>query len=188
MGSVLQRIMNDRWFCVGWVQRAHSLKGEVHIRLFAGRADWLSSTDHLGLRGERAVEGQIWEGDVAVETIQSVRVIPGGLLVQFAGSTDRNRAETFEGKSVFIRESKLLTESNQPFLYRFLKAKVEDEAGVLYGNVCDIGSNGSQDLLVVEKEGRTFELPLVFPLVKEVDWSNHRVVVDLPPGLVELNP
>ncbi len=116
-----------------------------------------------------------------------MRLVPGGLLVHLTGVEDRTAAEVLQGNSVYIPESYLLSEDEEPFLYRFLQAQVVDEAGVNQGSVCAIGSNGFQDLLVVEKDGKRFEIPLIFPLVKEVDWSNHRLVVDLPPGLIEIN-
>ena len=64
--------------------------------------------------------------------------------------------------------------------------EVEDGAGRSIGRVREIRGTGAQDLLVVDGAGGAEHLiPAVREWWREVDLAGRRIVVELPPGLLE---
>jgi 16S rRNA processing protein RimM len=64
---------------------------------------------------------------------------------------------------------------------------VVDPAGTVLGSVGGLEVGSAQDRLVVLlTDGREAQVPFVAALVPEVDLAGGRVVVDVPPGLLDL--
>ena len=88
---------------VGWVQRAHGIAGEIYIRLYHPRPDWLGEltcftlTSPLGVSSEYVVEGRLSPHKE-------------GLIMGCEGVKDRDRAETLKGYSMEIPRSYLVAE------------------------------------------------------------------------------
>lgn len=187
----MQRIMASSlgYYCVGFVAKAHGIRGEVLIRLFARKADWLERAHVIALDPRKAKSGSVVRGELATRSMFNVRPTPDGLLVLFEGIKDRNQAESLKGQSVWIPEDLLQVEADRPFLYQFIGLKALDFAsGKDLGQVEAIDSNGTQDLLVIQSpEAIRYEVPLVEPIFQSVDWDNHRIFLQLPEGLMEIN-
>jgi 16S rRNA processing protein RimM len=70
--------------------------------------------------------------------------------------------------------------------FQLIGCEVEDGAGRSIGRVREIRSTGAQDLLVVDGAGGAEHLiPAVREWWREVDLAGRRIVVELPPGLLE---
>ena len=53
----------------------------------------------------------------------------------------------------------------------------------ILGEIVGFSSNGPQDLLVVEANGKTVEIPFVDAFIKKIDFKHQSVVMELPEGL-----
>jgi 16S rRNA processing protein RimM len=66
--------------------------------------------------------------------------------------------------------------------------RVEDGAGREIGVVRGIWETGAADVLVIEDAaGREILVPAAESVLREVDLAGGRVVIDAPPGLLDLD-
>ena len=165
---------------VGRVVRPHGIRGEVTIEV---------STDDPG---ERFAPGQVLATDppgIGPLTVESARWHTGRLLVTFAGVGDRDQAERLRGAWLTV-DSADLPPPEDPDEFRdtdLIGLRVRTAAGEPVGTVTDVQHPG-QDLLVIEPEegGGELLVPFVAAIAVEVDVAAGQLVIDPPPGLLEL--
>jgi 16S rRNA processing protein RimM len=164
---------------VGYVARAHGLRGEVRVHLHTP-----GSTTLLGL--ERA-----WIGGQE-RRIVAVRPTPGAVLLLLEGVSDRDAAEALRGSVVEVDRADIPLEEGEYLLGDLPGCAVVDPDGQALGRVADI-IQGAQPILVIhhddnvdsddESGGRELLVPAVPQFVLEVDVGGRRVVVAVPEGL-----
>ncbi len=160
---------------VGKIKEAHGLKGESYIILFAKTADWLKNAKTLAL-------GKTPEVAEKVTTFRKTRELPGALILQFEGISDRTQAEALLGQFVFIDEELLVSGKGETiYLKEILGFQVYDK-DKLIGEIQSITSNGAQDLLVVGVKEHL--IPFVEAFLQDLDFDKRRIVMDLPEGLI----
>lgn len=165
---------------VGRVVRPHGIHGEVTVEV---------STDDPG---ERFAPGQVLATDppgAGPLTVGSVRWHTGRLLVSFTGIGDRDQAERLRGVWLTV-DSADLPAPEDPDEFRdadLIGLRVRTTAGEPVGTVADVQHPG-QDLLVIEPDGGGGEVlvPFVAAIAVEVDLAGGQLVIDPPPGLLEL--
>lgn len=162
---------------VGYVRRAHGIKGAVVVRPLTDDPD-------------RFVAGSVVATDrsnpaqLQVETVQTHK---DGLLVAFAGVDSRDAADQLRGISLLIGASeRRRLGPDEYWPEQLVGLSVVDLGGSQLGAVTMVIEGSAQDRLEVAGPAGRFEIPFVAALVKEVDIAARRVVVDLPLGLVEL--
>ena len=167
---------------VGRVIRPHGIRGEVTVEV------------HTDDPGERFAPGQVLATDppgAGPLTVESVRWHTDRLLVVFAGVGDRDQAELLRGVWLTVDSSELPT-PDDPDEFRdteLIGLQVQTTAGEPVGTVMDVRHYG-QDLLVVapvsgDGSGELL-IPFVAAIAVEVDVPAGRLVIDPPPGLLEL--
>jgi 16S rRNA processing protein RimM len=154
---------------VGYVARAHGVRGELRVHLHAPESDVLFSVD------------RVWLGDDEHE-VANVRAIPGGVLMTLEGLSDRDRAEALKGRPVSVLRDAIALEPGEFLVADLVGCDVLDEGGAPVGRVKDI-IHGAQDILVIHDATHERLLPLVTELLVEVDTAARRVVVTLPEDL-----
>jgi 16S rRNA processing protein RimM len=166
----------------GRVVGAHGLRGRLRVRCDEGGAEGLIGARELFL-GEREEAAQRH----GVSDARAGR--PGEVLLELEGISDRSAAEELRGTGVWIEPAALAElPEGEYWAFQLIGCEVEDEAGRRLGRVREIRSTGAQDLLVVEGEGGAEHLiPAVQSWWREVDLARRRIVVELPPGLLELS-
>lgn len=165
-------------FVVARVGKPHGLRGEVTVQV------------HTDEPERRFVPGAAFatepEGAGPLE-LTSVRVHQGVYLLGFVGHTDRNAAEALRGTRL------LVTEADEPADedawreedLQGMEAVLTDGSSV--GEVVALHLRDIQDLLQIRTpDGRDLLVPFVEELVPEIDEGAGRVVLDPPPGLLEL--
>jgi 16S rRNA processing protein RimM len=165
---------------VGWVKDAHGLRGELFVRLQAKTADWL--TDDLTLHLEK-------EGGLTAEfSVEKAKPFKDGLIVKLEGMNDRTAAEGWKRAQVSIPAELLVAEPGERvFLEQLMGFSVLD-GGVVVGRVVGFGTNGSQDLLRVDRgDGREALVPLVDDFIERLDFDNGQIHMTLPPGLLDVD-
>jgi len=166
---------------VGRVGRPHGIRGEVTVHLHTDEPDLRLAAGAV-LATDPAARGPL--------TICSSRWHSGRLLVTFAGLADRTSAEELRG-TLLVMDSADVSPADDPdefHDYELVGLDVATVAGEPVGVVADVLHQG-QDLLVIRPARPGAEdvlVPFVAALVPEVDVKAGRLVIDPPPGLLDL--
>jgi 16S rRNA processing protein RimM len=81
-----------KWVPVGTIPRTHGLKGEFKFHPFVTEPDILNNLNHLKLRGNQEQETEL--------DIESLRGIPGKLIIKFKDIDTIDDAEAYTGQSL----------------------------------------------------------------------------------------
>jgi 16S rRNA processing protein RimM len=174
---------------VGRIGRAHGMGGEVTVEL---RTDDPDARFAVGarLRTDPAERGPL--------TVAGVRPRSGGLVVAFAGVDDRAAADTLRGTLLMIDSATLpaLADPDEFYDHELVGLAALLADGRRLGTVAEIVHGPGGDLLVVrgeagagtdgEARAREHLVPFVRTIVPDVDVAGGQIVVDPPPGLLEL--
>ncbi len=160
---------------VGYVRRAHGLRGEVLVRL--------QSDDPNRFRVGASFLTD--EEPPRTLTVADVREHNEGLLLRFVEIADRNTAEALRGVSLTISpEERRDLEADEFWPEDLQGLPVFDAAGNQLGTVSAVTTGGAQDRLTVVTPGSsTVEVPFVAAIVYKVDLALGRIEMDPPPGL-----
>ncbi len=106
-----------------------------------------------------------------------------GLLVLFKG-LDRNLAEGFVGKELFIPRAKLPDLEEDTFFWEdLIGLEVTDIRAGYLGRIDSVIETGSNDVFVVTGGPKEVLVPSLAWVVLAVDLDNKTMTIDLPEGL-----
>ena len=158
--------MSPTELLVGWIGKAHGLKGEVVVTLTTNRA-------------ERVDPGaQLTGADGAELVVASSRPHQDKFIVRFEGITDRNGAEALRGAELSAAP---IDDDDELWVHDLIGCVVTDQDGVERGKVETVQENPASDLLVLD-DGML--VPVVFVTSCEPGVS---IDIDAPAGLFELD-
>lgn len=166
---------------IGRVVGAHGLRGQLRVQYFGDAPDPLLRITRVELAGEDGAGARPYE----VAAVSPGR--RGELRVALAGLRGRDAALELRGRFVFAAPEQLppLPEGEY-YGFELVGCRVEASDGRRLGTVRGIWETGASDVLVVEDEqGREQLIPAAAPLLREVDREGRRLVMELPPGLLE---
>ena len=156
---------------VGYVARAHGIKGALRIR---------TSTD---LSTQRTLE--LGERSFAITSAQRDK---DDWLVTLRGIDDRNAAEALRGTPVRVERADIVVADDELLVADLVGCRVVDAAGQPLGEVTGSFDSGAHEILEVRRDnGKEFMLPLVDAMVTDVDLEARLIRCDPPPGLVDLD-
>ncbi len=166
------------YYDVGKIANTHGIKGELKV---------FPTTDFVEKRFVKKAELFIKHAGQMIKVhIKSVRKQKNFLLVLFEEYADINDVELYKSDLLYVNEADLHElEENTYYYHDIIGLKVEDEeSGQVYGEVTEILSPGANDVWVVaEPNGKTFMLPFIKQVVKQIDLDNKIVKVELLEGL-----
>jgi len=167
------------------IGKPHGLHGEVTVQLHTDEPEL-----RLAVGSEIDTEAGSGSGVPRVLTVRSTRVHNGVWLVAFAEIPDRTGAESLRGTRLVVDSADVLPAPDEDDVFteeQLRGLEVVDPAGVVLGTVGGLELGAAQDRLVILlPDGREAQVPFVAAIVPEVDLEGHRVVVDAPPGLLDL--
>lgn len=157
---------------VGYVARAHSLNGEVGIKLFDPGSEALFEVDRVLLKLKDGKE----QRELAIEEI---RETPKELLVSLEGINGRTAAERLVGSTVLVFREDLETPAEgEYFQGDLIGLQAFDEAGNALGVVEEIWETGPvPNLMVRTPGGGELVVPFADDFVLSVDLEAGRVVI-----------
>ncbi len=167
---------------VGRVVRPHGVHGEVVVEV---RTD--EPEDRYVVGAELTTEDS--SGAPGRLTVAACRPHQGRLIVAFEGIGDRDAADSLRGVLLQVDSARVAPPSDPEEFHdhQLVGLAVVTPDGERVGEVARIDHAPAADLLVVERPGgRTALVPFVTALVPEVDVDDGRIVVDPPPGLLDL--
>ena len=167
------------------IGKPHGLHGEVTVQL------------HTDEPERRLVVGTVIDTEATsgtgvprALTVRSTRVHNGVWLVGFEEISDRTGAESLRGTRLVVDAADVLPAADEDDVFTEEQLRglaVVDPAGTVLGEVGGLELGAAQDRLVILlPDGREAQVPFVAALVPEVDLEAGRVVVDAPPGLLDL--
>lgn len=170
---------------VGRIGRAHGLRGEVSVEV---RTDDPHSRFAPGavLATEPAHRGPAHRGPL---TVAAARYANGRLLVCFGGVGDRSAAEALRGTLLVVDADDLPPPEDPDEFYdhELVGLRVLTVDGVAVGTLSEVLHLPGGDVLAVSRpDAPQLLVPFVAAMVPGVDVSAGRVVIDPPPGLLEL--
>ncbi len=165
---------------VGQILTAHGVRGEVKVRSFSDFAERFAV-------GKQCLVAKA----PFTLTITASRPFRDALLVRFDEVPDRTTAESLRGSTLAIPESEMGELAPHSYWqHDIIGLSVETEAGQKLGRVSQVLRTGANDVFEVAPVpalggDEAFLLPAVAAVIRQVDIPAERLVVRLPPGLLE---
>ena len=165
---------------VGWIARAHGIRGQVIVN---AETDFPDERFHPG--AELFIERG---GRVERLTVTTARFHRERPIIGIAGLETMNDAEGLAGQELRVPIDRLAALPPDTF-YRhdLIGCQVETAAGRPVGVVRDVEGTLNGSRLVVDGASGEVLIPLVAPICTMVDPAAKRIVIDPPDGLLEAN-
>ena len=151
---------------IGEVLKPQGIRGELKVKTFTDFPEDVKAF------------GTVYIDSVAYK-ILSFRVgTDGAAYIGLRGIPDRNAAELFRGKKLEgAREDAPALEEGQYYIVDIIGLSCETESGEVLGIVKDV-KNLSSDVYTIEKAGKQILFPAVKGVVKKVDLTAKKLIVD----------
>lgn len=165
---------------VGKISRVHGVRGTVKIYPYGESLAQQQAGDKLYLLD--SVQG----GEETTLTLVSLR--PQGKLWigQFREILSIDEAQKIVGEEVHLPRDRLSPASEgEYYYYQLIGLKVETTKGSFLGTLTAIIETGSNDVYVVDRQGKEVLIPALEDVVVEVDLTRGQMIVDPPEGLID---
>jgi 16S rRNA processing protein RimM len=168
--------MSEQQICLGVIIGARGITGEVRIKTYTGTPEDI--TAYGSLRDETG--GRTFE-------IADVRVIKGQASVRIEGINDRDAAEALKGIELYVSRADLPDTGDGEYYHSdLIGLAVLGQEGEAVGTVKALYDFGAGDVLEIERpEASDVMLSFNEEMVTDVDIKAGRLVVDIPPELLE---
>jgi 16S rRNA processing protein RimM len=161
---------------MGRIVGAHGIAGGLKLVSYAGSLEVFAAGRTLVAKTET--------GDETVHEIAWTQAHGRYALLGLRGVTRRRQAEALAGCDVFLDKTALpKLEDGTYYWADLIGLEVVSVAGRSLGRLESIFQTGSNDVYVVKGAGREVLVPALKSVVKTVDLTANRMVVDLPEGL-----
>jgi 16S rRNA processing protein RimM len=171
---------------VGRIMKPHGTKGELFVWPLTDSPDEVFAERAVILLGDEA--GRL-DTDAVELVIEKVRRFKRGVLAKFEGLDDRDAATALGGRYVLLPTDALpALAEGEVFYHQLLGAMVETTDGAQVGTVREVFETEPVHLLEVTngESGKVHLVPFSERIVKRVDVAGRRIVIEPPPGLLEL--
>lgn len=166
------------YFLVGRLGRPHGVRGEVGVVLETDFAERFGPGSELILLPPLA--------DRTLLKIVGRKQKKSGIVVKFEQIDSFEAASALKGRGLFIPEDKAMKlEDDVNWIHELVGMRVVTESGEDIGSLAEISRGPAHDIYVVEGEKR-YLIPAVKEIVTRVDKKNGVIVINPPPGLLEL--
>ncbi|HKI97638.1 MAG TPA: ribosome maturation factor RimM [bacterium] len=170
-------INRERLVCIGKVQDAHGLNGELRVKPFTDSPSYYERHAEVILDAGKGLRPH---------AVRSIRSAGASWLVQLEGVDTREAAMALKGAELLLDESELRPlEEGEYFLDDLIGCTVEDLDGTQLGTVRGVIETGANDVLEVTTEAGETLVPMTAEVVQEVDMAARRIRIAPLPGLFD---
>jgi 16S rRNA processing protein RimM len=164
------------YLVVGFLRRAHGLRGEIIMDMHTDFPERLRS-------GRELFIGQ----DRKPVKVASARPHAKGMLVKFKGVETPEHAGQFRNQWVYVKASDVPSlPEGQLYQHELFGFAVVDEEGQSLGELVEIIETGANDVYVVRNQaGKEILLPAIPSVILETDPARRLMRVHLLAGLVD---
>ncbi len=167
----------NSFFTLGYIKHAHGIRGEVFATFLLNDENLLDLVFEKGISLRKGTQTKHFN-------VEEMKPHKEGFILALEGIETRNQAELLKGFE-WIYPSEYFTSApgENIYLHEVLGFEVWDK-NKRVGIVKSFASTKFQDLLTVEDEmGIKYEIPLVKNFVKDINFIDKKLVMDLPIGL-----
>ena len=157
--------MSPTELLVGWIGKAHGLKGDVVVTLTTNRSERVD------------VGASLTGADGATLTVASSRPHQDKFIVRFDGVNDRSGAEALRGTEL---SAEPIEDDDELWVHDLIGCEVIDQDGVVRGVVESVQENPASDLLVLTSGAL---VPVLFLTECE---PGVRIDIDVPDGIFDI--
>jgi len=168
------------WVAIALVTAPQGIRGEVRVKPLTDFPERLGTTARVTaqIRGER-------------RSFEVERARPHGrgmYVLKLRGIDDRSSAESLRGAVLEVpRDKAVPLPDDTYYVFDLIGSAVYDLDGNKLGEIADVIGAAANDVYVVKADdGAEILIPAVKHVVRLVDVASRRVVVDPPPGLLEI--
>jgi len=164
---------------IGHVIRPHGLTGLLRIVSYAQSRETFFQAGSLFMdRGNNEFEER---------KVIDIRPHGSSFLLRLSGLNSIEQAEIFKAARIYIRKDSLGEKDEDEFFYYELQGmNVYSITGHYLGVVKEIFPTGSNDVYVVEGQGKEFLIPAIHKVIKEINIAQKRMVISPIKGLLDL--
>ncbi len=164
---------------IGKIMDAHGIRGEIGVVVDSGDVSWIDDAEVLYILRKNIFEEH---------KIKKIRAHKKGFICLLEDFLDRNKAEEYKGREVWVDEDIFVSEDGDSlYLSEILHFEVIDSQLGPLGKIDAFSSNGIQDLLVITQADKEIEIPFVKEFVIDIDFENKKIEMELPEGLLQIN-
>jgi 16S rRNA processing protein RimM len=169
---------------VGQITKPHGTKGEVFVWLLTEHPDELFADGQELILGDQ--EGAIGETAITL-TVEQSRPFKSGLLVKWEGYADRTAVTPLGGRYLLVpAERAAPLAEGEVHYHQLLGLEVVTVEGEVVGRLREVYETEPAHLLEVKGPERLHLIPFVKRIVREIDLEGGRLVIEPPPGLLEI--
>ena len=162
------------YLVVGFLRRAHGLRGEIIMDLHTDFPERLRSGRKLFIGNEHKPM-----------SLSGARPHAKGMLVKFTGVESSEEAGQLRNQWVYVKASDVPSlPEGKLYQHQLLGFNVQDESGISLGELVEIIETGANDVYVVRNEaGKEILLPAIPSVILETDAERRVMRVHLLEGL-----
>lgn len=161
---------------IGQIINIHGFRGEVKV---------YPLTDDIN-RFKKLKEVYVEENNQLIKyEVEGVKFLSSTIVMKLKGVDTEEAANKLRNFYIKVdRKSAVKLPKDTYFICDLIDLEVYDEKGMLLGTIKDVLQTGSNDVYVVQTEGKDVLIPALKEVVREIDIKNRKVVVKLPEGLI----
>ena len=164
---------------IGHVVRPQGLTGLLRIVSYAQSKETFLKAGSVFLE---TGQNELYERKVV-----SIRPHRSVFLLRLSGLNSIDQAEVFRGAGILIKKDSLAKKDEDEFFwYELLGLDVYLTTGQYLGVLKEIFPTASNDVYVVEGQGKEFLIPAIHQVVKEINISQKRMIISPMKGLLDL--
>lgn len=165
-------------FELGEIVKPHGIKGELQAFFDVDHPEYYGDIDALFLQ----INGQL-----VPHILEYIKMSGSKVILKLEEINSREDAEKLRRTKLFLPDDLLPTlEKGQFYYHEIIGYKVKDEKLGDLGTVTTIFTQGVQDLLEMNYQGREMLIPVIDDIVKSADHSQKELYVSLPEGLIDI--
>ena len=170
---------------VGHLTKPHGIHGEILVKPLTDHPEGTFAPGVVLFLAQAT--GQDPDPAFPPLRVAGARPVRTGVIVDFQGVESRNEAEVLRGRYLLrdIAEVEPL-EEGEVFQHELLGMEVVTVGGMSLGTVREVYDLAPVELLEVRGGDRETMIPFRKEIIREVDREARRIVVDPPPGLLDL--
>ncbi len=164
-----------RYLAVGRVLRPHGVRGELRVEILTDYPERLATLPYLYVGS-----------DYRRYAVKQGRVHHDVLLLELVGCEDRNAAELLRGMWLYVAlEDAIPLETDEYYHFQLAGLQVETTTGEALGEIVEVlALPNANDVYIVHGARGEILIPGVREVVKELDLTTGRMVINLLPGLL----
>ena len=150
---------------IGKVSKAQGIKGEIKLNL---------NNENIDLTNVKTfvIENESYK-------VEKFFSRPNGIFAKLERVDDRTSAESLQGKFIDVLKEELETlNANEFYFDDLVGAKIVDQNGQRLAEIVDIEQYGAADVIVINENGKMFNLPFLSDIFLNFNQQNKTFVVD----------